>query len=52
MKSKREDRLSPKELNLYRKKVNELYKHAEYLQKQDAELLGKLIAKYHRHFWD
>ena len=50
IRSTREDKMTSEQVKLYNKKINELYKHLEYLKKQDAELLGKLIAKYHPYF--
>jgi hypothetical protein len=52
LESTREDRLTLDQRKQYHKKMRDLYKHAEYLKKQDKELLSKLLIKYSDHFWD
>src|SRR5690606_27897428 len=52
IRSIREDRMSPEEQAKYRKYKRAQYARAENQRKQDLELLGKLIAKYSRKWWD
>lgn len=52
MRSTREDRQTPEERARYWKYKKTQYAHAEAMRKQDMELLGKMIAKYQRKWWD
>lgn len=52
MRSTREDRMSPEEQAKYWKYKKAQYAHAEAMRKKDFELLGKMITKYSRKWWD
>lgn len=52
MRSTREDRMSVEEQANYWKYKKAQYAHAEAMRKQDYELLGKMITRYSRKWWD
>lgn len=52
MGSTREDRMTPEQKEKYWKYKKAQYAHADKMRQNDYELLGKMIAKYSRKWWD
>jgi hypothetical protein len=52
MVSSREEVMTEEQKKQYIAERKRMWKHQEYQQKQDLELLGKYIAKYSKRWWD
>lgn len=52
IKDRREDNMTPEQLEVYNKERMAIYKHEEYQRNEDFKLLGEYIRKYSKKWWD